>query len=274
MPIQEKKTRKREKYYPKSEWQRKKIGRRNKLSRHFHLPQTSTRHSLHTITLLKACPLEGRRAAQLARLIEFDPLRFIEWHRVETILAKSEISPHSSSLEERREERKSCSWSPRNDWNRDKTCPKSVFIWWIKSWWLDISNVYIYIYFCQRRLRLDLGPLCRWPIRARRRIGDEGRLKNCVCKRERERGRVERRTVWRVIDCAAWLQRVADCLLLFFPSFFPLFWLEIWGREREEASLRISLPFYQSSPTFLICRKILKEEGNNSFIDIVYKFLS
>lgn len=155
MPIQEKKTRKREKYYPKSEWQRKKIGRRNKLSRHFHLPQTSTRHSLHTITLLKACPLEGRRAAQLARLIEFDPLRFIEWHRVETILAKSEISPHSSSLEERREERKSCSWSPRNDWNRDKTCPKSVFIWWIKSWWLDISNVYIYIFLSEK---VEVGP--------------------------------------------------------------------------------------------------------------------
>lgn len=150
-----KRKREREKNNIRNQRQRKKIGRRNKLSRHFHLPQTSTRHSLHTITLLKACPLEGRRAAQLARLIEFNPLRFIEWHRVETILAKSETSPHSSSLEERREERKSCSWSPRNDWNRDKTCPKSVFIWWIKSWWLDISNVYIYIFLSEK---VEVGP--------------------------------------------------------------------------------------------------------------------
>lgn len=238
MPIQEKKTRKREKYYPKSEWQRKKIGRRNKLSRHFHLPQTSTRHSLHTITLLKACPLEGRRAAQLARLIEFNPLRFIEWHRVETILAKSEISPHSSSLEERREERKSCSWSPRNDWNRDKTCPKSVFIWWIKSWWLDISNVYIYIF-----VREGWGWTLDLFVGDQFERGDELGTRvawKIVCVRERERKGGETHSL-----TSDWLCRVITksrgLSATFFPEFFPLFWLEIWGREREEASLRISL---------------------------------
>ena len=135
----------------------------------------------------------------------------------------------------------------------------------------------IYIYFCQRRLRLDLGPLCRWPIRARRRIGDEGRLKNCVCKRERERererGRVERRTVWRVIDCAAWLQRVADCLLLFFPSFF-LFSDWKFGGEKERKPPWEFLFSNQSSLTFLICKKILKEEGNNSIDPFLSYFYS
>lgn len=85
-------------------------------------------------------------------------------------------------------------------------------------------EIYIYIYFCQRRLRLDLGPLCRWPIRDELGTTGEGRLKNCARKRERERD-----TVWRVIDCAAWLQRVTHCRT-FFSRFFLFSRLEVWKR--------------------------------------------
>lgn len=229
-----KRKREREKNNIRNQRQRKKIGRRNKLSRHFHLPQTSTRHSLHTITLLKACPLEGRRAAQLARLIEFDPLRFIEWHRVETILAKSEISPHSSSLEERREERKSCSWSPRNDWNRDKTCPKSVFIWWIKSWWLDISNVYIYIF-----VREGWGWTLDLFVGDQFERGDELGTRVawkivCVREREREEG-------WRDAQFDEWLivprdYKESRTVCYFFSRVFSSFLTGNLG-EREGGNL-------------------------------------
>lgn len=128
--------------------------------------------------------------------------------------------------------------------------------------------MYIYIYFCQRRLRLDLGPLCRWPIRARRRIGDEGRLKNCVCKREREEG-------WRDAQFDEWLivprdYKESRTVCYFFSRVFFLFSDWKFGGEKERKPPWEFLFSNQSSLTFLICKKILKEEGNNS----IDRFLS
>lgn len=93
---------------------------------------------------------------------------------------------------------KSCTVTAALDWNRDKTCPKSVFIWWIKSAVAKAGRFeYIFVI------------LEGWGWTSFE-TGDElgGRLEN----RTREKD-----TVWRVIDCAAWLQRVLYC---FFLSFF------------------------------------------------------